>query len=65
MRYVEKWLWRIRWAGRLTTTRVHFTEDEIRAQHRDAQRVDASRILVPLPETDSERDTAWQPRGRR
>lgn len=54
MRYVEKWLWKIRWAGRLTTTRVHFTEAEIRVEHPDAVRVDGSRIVAELPQTEAE-----------
>lgn len=65
MKTVEKWLWRIRWAGRKTTTRAHFTEAEIRREHPDAERVDASRILVELPDTDEERQAAQQPRGSR
>lgn len=65
MQRVEKWLWRIRWAGRTTTTRVHFTEAEIRAQHPDAVRVDGSRILVDLPETEAERAAAMRQRGGR
>jgi hypothetical protein len=65
MRYVEKWRWKIRWAGRLTTTRIHFTDEEIRQEHPDAVRVDSSRILVELPVTQAERDLALQPRGRR
>jgi hypothetical protein len=65
MRNVEKYLWKIRWAGRVVTTRVPFTEEEIRPQHPDAQRIDASRILVALPGTDAERKGAMQPRGKR
>lgn len=65
MRLVEKWLWRIRWAGRRTTTRAHFTEAEIRREHPDAVRVDGSRIVVGLPDTPDELDAAKQPRGRR
>lgn len=65
MKNVDKWLWRIRWAGRMTTTRVHYTEDEIRVEHPEAVRVDTSRIVVQLPETEAERDQARQPRGGR
>jgi hypothetical protein len=65
MREVEKWLWRIRWAGRTMTTRAHFTEAEIRAEHPEAVRVEASRIVVGIPETTAERDAARQPRGSR
>lgn len=65
MKSVEKWLWKIRWAGRTTTTRVHFTEDEVRAQHPEAERIEASRISVELPETGDELTAARQPRGHR
>lgn len=65
MRSVEKWLWRIRWAGHMTTTRIHYTEQEIRRHHPEAVRVEASRVLVDLPETEQELQQALQPRGRR
>lgn len=65
MKTVEKWLWRIRWAGRWTTTRVHFTEAEIRREHPEAERIDASRILVDVPDTDEERAAAVRQRGAR
>lgn len=65
MRQLEKWRWRIRWAGRTMTTRAYFTEEEIRAQHPEALRVEASRIVVELPESKAEQDAAHQPRGRR
>jgi hypothetical protein len=54
MKVVEKWKWRIRWAGRWTTTRIAMTEDEIQREHREATRVDGSRIEVELPETEAE-----------
>jgi hypothetical protein len=54
MRRVEKYLWRIRWAGRTTTTRVHFTEAEILREHPEAVRVDGSRLEVDVPETEAE-----------
>jgi hypothetical protein len=65
MQQVEKWRWRIRWAGRITTTRAHFTEDEIRREHPDAVRVDGSRIVMELPETPAEFDAAQRQRGDR
>lgn len=65
MHRVEKYLWKIRWAGRWTTSRVHFTEAEIRREHPEAERVDTSRILVEVPETEEERRAAHQPRGAR
>jgi hypothetical protein len=58
MKQVEKWRWRIRWAGRMTTTRVHFTEAEIRREHPEAVRIEESRIVVAQPETDVELEAA-------
>ena len=46
MQTVEKWRWRIRWAGRWTSTRIHQTEAEIRAEHPEAVRIEESRIVV-------------------
>jgi hypothetical protein len=54
MRKVEKWKWRIRWGGRMTTTRIHYTEAEIRREHPEAVRIDGSRIVVCLPQTEGE-----------
>lgn len=65
MQKVEKWLWRIRWARRSTTTRVHFTEAEIRTQHPEAERIDASRMEVELPETAAGIRAALRQRGDR
>lgn len=65
MKQVEKYLWRIRWAGRTTTTRAHFTEAEIRAQHPEAERIDASRRVVELPDTEEELEAARRQRGNR
>lgn len=50
MKIVEKWLWKIRWAGRWTTTRTPFTEAEIRREHPEATPVGGSRIVIELPE---------------
>jgi hypothetical protein len=54
MKTAEKWIWRIRWAGRWTTTLVPFTEDQVRAEHPEAVRVEGSRVMVKLPETEAE-----------
>jgi hypothetical protein len=62
---LEKWKWKIRWAGRWTTTRVHFTEDEIRREHREAERLPETRIVVELPETEAEIQAAQNQRGSR
>jgi hypothetical protein len=54
MKTIEKWIWKIRWAGRWTTTLIPFTEDQVRRNHPEAQRVEGSRVLVDLPETEAE-----------
>jgi hypothetical protein len=58
MKIVEKWLWRIRWAGRWTTTKIHWTEEEIRRENPEATKVEGSRILVNRAETDAEIEAA-------
>jgi hypothetical protein len=54
MKQVEKWKWRIRWAGRWTTTGIPYTEAEIRREHPEAKRVEDSRIVENVPETPAE-----------
>jgi hypothetical protein len=54
MKQVEKWKWRVIWAGRLTTTRIAYTEAEIRREHPEALKLEGSRIVVDLPETEAE-----------
>jgi hypothetical protein len=65
VREIEKWIWRIKWCGRWTRTRIHWTEAEVRLRHPEAMRVEGSRIVVKLPETPAEIDAAMQPRGPR
>jgi hypothetical protein len=65
MKQIEKWKWRIRWAGRWTTTRVAQTEAEVRREHPEATPVEGSRILVDLPETEAEIQALQRPPGLR
>jgi hypothetical protein len=65
MKQVEKWKWRIRWAGRWTTTRIAQTEAEVRREHPEATPVESSRVLVELPETEAEIQAAQNQRGSR
>jgi hypothetical protein len=65
MKQVEKWTWRIRWAGRWTTTRIHYTEAEVRREHPEAERLPETRIVVDLPETEAEIQAAQNQRGSR
>jgi hypothetical protein len=55
---VEKWHWRIRWAGRWTTTTIHYTEQEIRREHPEAVKIEASRVTVRRPQTEAEIEAA-------
>jgi hypothetical protein len=64
MKQVEKWKWRILWAGRWTSTRIHFTEEQIRRIHPEAEKIDGSRVVVSLPETQAEIDANQRPAHR-
>jgi hypothetical protein len=64
MKTVEKWKWRIRWAGRLTTTRIAYTEAEVRREHPEATKVEGSRVLVELPTTQVEIQAVQRPARR-
>lgn len=59
MKTVEKWKWRILWGSRWTTTKAHFTEDEIRREHPEAKRIGPA-VVEQLPETDDERAAAYE-----
>lgn len=60
MKKVEKWRWRTLWAGKMMDGKVYYTEAEIRATHPEAERVPGSGKLVDVPETDAEREAAFQ-----
>jgi hypothetical protein len=64
MKHVEKWKWRIQWAGRWTTTRIVMSEGEVRREHPDAKRVEGSRVVVQLPETEAEIQAFQRPANR-
>jgi hypothetical protein len=64
MKTVEKWLWRIRWAGRWTTTKIHWTEEDIRRENPEATRIDGSCVVVELPETEAEIQARQRPANR-
>ena len=48
------YLWRTKWNGKGSTTRYHCTEEQVRHEHPDAQRVEGSLIVREIPETDAE-----------
>jgi bifunctional non-homologous end joining protein LigD len=64
MKQVEKWHWRIKWGGRWTSTRIAFTEDQIRREHPEATRIDNTRIVVELPESEAEIQARMRPARR-
>jgi hypothetical protein len=65
VKQIEKWKWRIRWAGRWTTTQIARTEEDIRREHPEAIKVEASRIVVEMPETEAEIQATHSQRGQR
>lgn len=52
MNAIDVWRWRIRWGGRWTITPHHWTEAEIRREHPEAVRIEASRSARPAPVAD-------------
>ena len=46
-----QYLWRIKWFRRWTTTGHHCTEDQIRKEHPEAVRIDATRRELQIAET--------------
>lgn len=64
MKQVEKWRWRIRWAGRWTTTRIPFTEEDVRREHPEAVRIEGTRVDVQMPETEAEIQAVQRPARR-
>ena len=64
MKTVEKWRWRIRWTGRWTTTPIAYTEEQIRREHPEAEKVPNSRVTVEVPETEEEIEAGMRPAKR-
>lgn len=63
MRSAEFYRWRVMYLGKLRATRYLATEEEIRKQHPEAQRIDESLEARMLPETPEEQrhssTSAW------
>lgn len=55
MKTEHQYLWLTRWAGKMTKTRHHATEEEIRKLHPEAVRVEGTLIIREVPETENER----------
>lgn len=54
MRTETTYLWRIKWAGRWTTTRHHCTDEQIKKEHPEAVCVVESKRVQQLPETEED-----------
>ncbi len=65
MKKIEKWKWRIKWAGRWTTTRIARTEEDIKREHPEATRIEGSGVLVELPENEEEIAAFQRGNGKR
>ena len=50
--------------GRWTTTPIAYIEADVRREHTEAIKVEASRVLVELPETEAELMAAQRPAQR-
>jgi hypothetical protein len=50
--------WRVVWSGHSTTTGHHCTEEQIRKEHPEAVRIDASRRELQVADTFDERKNA-------
>ena len=57
MRLEEHYRWRHLWLDKWTTTRFHCTDEEIRVEHPEAERVEGTLIERWIPETEEERAT--------
>jgi hypothetical protein len=69
MQKIETWRWHCRnVAGKAFTTRFHCTEEQIRLEHPEAERVEGTLIVREVPETAAEiasmqranSSSAWQ-----
>jgi hypothetical protein len=60
LKTVQKWRWRTLWCGRMVPGSVHYTEAEMRERHPEAERIPGSMIPVEVPETDAERQAAYE-----
>jgi len=54
MKTEHHYQWLVRWAGKMTKTRHHATEEDIRKLHPEAVRVEGTLIVREVPETHDE-----------
>jgi hypothetical protein len=60
MKYESRYHWRIKWAGRWTTTKIRYTEEAIRREHPEATRIEGSLKVHEIPETEEEKQAAYE-----
>lgn len=56
MKIEHHYRWMTRWNGKMSPTRYHATEDEIRKSHPEAERIEGTLIVREIPETPEEWD---------
>ncbi|MBC7707421.1 MAG: hypothetical protein H7274_26215 [Rhodoferax sp.] len=59
MKTQHYYIWKTLWNGKMTRSRHHATEEEIRKSHPEAVRVDNTLLVREIPETLEERRAAW------
>lgn len=60
MKIEHTYRWMTKWNGKMSPTRYHCTEEQIRASHPEAVRIEGSLIVQEIPETEDE----WRQRMR-
>ena len=51
MKRVETYRWKTLWAGKMSPTRYHASQEDIRKEHPEAVRIEGTLIVRMLPET--------------
>lgn len=64
MKRVEKWLWKTLWIGKMVKGKVHYSEEEIRKTHPEAEKIPGTMKIVEYPETEEERKAAYRAMSR-
>jgi len=54
MKIEHHYRWRTLWNGKMSPTRHHCTEEQIRKSHPEAVRIEGTLIVREIPETDEE-----------
>lgn len=54
MKIEHTYRWMTKWNGKMSPTRYHCTEEQIRKSHPEAVRIEGSLVVQEIPETDEE-----------